>query len=257
MAEIKLRKAPLLEGILEIRWKLEQQPNGPLVDPNYKILVGRLFDRIESKYPIHEALPTASMPDEMLAHLVQHRFRIEKDEWPLIQLGPGIVTLNNSDKYDWPDFKIRGIELVKTLFDAYPNSKNNLVITNLILKYIDAIPFDFEKNDILEFITNNLGVNMRFPDKFFNSSPIQRNPAGLNTGFSFPIIIPNGNINLHFVSGKMEEKDILIWETIVQTDELNMVKMPEKFEDWFSSAHELTHKIFFKMIEGKLEESFR
>ena len=75
MPSQQLSKAPLVEAILEINWKLIEQLPGVAVDPKYKVLVGRLYDRLEPTYSFHEPLPTASMPDEMLGHVVQHRFR--------------------------------------------------------------------------------------------------------------------------------------------------------------------------------------
>ena len=41
----ELKNKPLVEAILEIRWKLQGLPPGPQVDPHYKLLLGRLFDR--------------------------------------------------------------------------------------------------------------------------------------------------------------------------------------------------------------------
>lgn len=91
----KLTHPPLVEAILEVRWQLQEQVPGVAVDPKYKLLVGRLYDRLSRDYPFHEPLPTASMPDEMLGYVVQHRFRAAEGVWPLVQVGPGLVTLND------------------------------------------------------------------------------------------------------------------------------------------------------------------
>ncbi|MBP8986104.1 MAG: TIGR04255 family protein [Syntrophobacterales bacterium] len=72
----ELKNKPLVEAILEIRWKLQGLPSGPQVDPHYKLLLGRLFDRMLKDYPEHEQLPTANVPDELVGHVVQHRFRV-------------------------------------------------------------------------------------------------------------------------------------------------------------------------------------
>ena len=92
----KLTHPPLIEAILEVRWQLQQQAPGVAVDPKYKLLVGRLYDRLSRDYPFYEPLPTASMPDEMLGYVVQHRFRTADGAWPLVQVGPGLVTLNDT-----------------------------------------------------------------------------------------------------------------------------------------------------------------
>jgi uncharacterized protein (TIGR04255 family) len=257
MPKAKLQHPPLVEAILEIRWKLAEQSPGVSIDPNYKLLVGRLYDKVLEIYPHHEPLPSSNMPDELSGYMVQHRFRSKKDDWPLIQIGPGIVTLNDTNKYVWQDFRDRGCQLIEQLFATYPNAANDLSIINLQLKYIDAIDFNFGDKDILEFITDNLGINMKFPEKFFIGAPIVKRPSGLNALFSFPLENPVGTLNLHFGTGLNNNKKTVLWETIVQSDNEEIVKMPDKFRDWFEASHTFTHNMFFKLIEGHLEEVFQ
>ena len=102
-----LKNKPLVEAIFELRWELEEQVSGAKTDPHYKILIGRMYDRVKDDYPYHEELPTATIPDEIAGYIIQHRFRKDKDMWPLIQVGPGIVTLNDTEGYVWDDFEER------------------------------------------------------------------------------------------------------------------------------------------------------
>lgn len=55
-----LTNAPLVEAIFEIHWKLSTSPNLPnlSIDPNYKILVGRFFERVQKEYKFMEPLPS-------------------------------------------------------------------------------------------------------------------------------------------------------------------------------------------------------
>ncbi|MCD6239350.1 MAG: TIGR04255 family protein [Thermotogae bacterium] len=92
-----LKNKPLVEAIFEFRWKLQEPSIGVKIDPHYKILIGRMYDRVKDEYPFHEQLPAATMPDEIAGYVVQHRFRKDKDKWPLIQIGPGIITLNDTE----------------------------------------------------------------------------------------------------------------------------------------------------------------
>jgi len=257
MSSQQLSKAPLVEAILEIRWKLIEQSPGVSIDPKYKVLVGRLYDRLEATYPVHEPLPTASMPDEMLGYVVQHRFRSAEHQWPLVQVGPGVVTLNETENYTWDDFEKRSHQLLNHLFEAYPDAPNSLTITSLQLRYIDAIFFDFDHDDIFAFMADQLQINLNFPPKIFQNSPLHSRPTGFNALFAFPITDPNGVIRLRFARGKRMERDALIWETVVQSDEANVPEMPSGFQTWLAAAHTLTHNLFFKLIEGPLEKSFR
>lgn len=257
MPSQKLSKAPLVEAILEVRWKLVEQAPGVAVDPRYKVLVGRLYDRLEKIYPFHEPLPTASMPDEMLGYVVQHRFRVTENRWPLVQVGPGVVTLNETENYAWDDFEVRSQQLIDWLFTVYPDAQHPLNIAGLQLRYIDAIPFEFDREDIFAFMADKLKIRLSLPPAMFQNAPIGSLPVGFNTLFSFPTHAPKGAIRLRFARGARNGRDALIWETVVQSDEADVPAMPAGFKGWLANAHALTHDLFFKLIEGPLEESFR
>src|SRR3972149_1757610 len=126
------------------------------------------------------------MPDEMLGYVVQHRFRLAENRWPLVQVGPGVVTLNETENYEWDDFEVRSGQLINCLFAAYPDAPHSLTITNLQLRYIDAIRFEFDRDNIFEFMADKLKINLVFPTMMFHDAPIQSLPVDLNTLFGFP-----------------------------------------------------------------------
>lgn len=94
-----LNNKPLVECILEMRWALVEQAPGLSQDPHFPLLLGRLYDRLNADYPVHEQLPAAEVPSELVGHTVQHRFRRKAEGWPLVQVGPGILTVNDTDGY--------------------------------------------------------------------------------------------------------------------------------------------------------------
>ena len=101
MSQKELKNKPLVEAILELRWKLSIQG----IDPHYSLLLGRFPERIEAKYPLHEPLPNAQFSDAMMPYILQHRFRPGLNKWPLIQIGPGVMTVNETEGYTWDKFK--------------------------------------------------------------------------------------------------------------------------------------------------------
>src|SRR5581483_2894612 len=120
MPEKHLKNKPLVEAILEVRWGLVSHAPGHESDPHYKLLLGRLYDRLQEKYPEHEQLPTAIIPDELVGHVVQHRFRTSAKGWPLVQVGPGILTINSTAEYTWEDvFRPRSVDAVGRLYEAH------------------------------------------------------------------------------------------------------------------------------------------
>lgn len=210
-----LKNKPLVEAIFELRWELQEPASGMKIDPHYKILIGRIYDRVKDEYPFHEPLPTATIPDEIAGYVVQHRFRKDKDKWPLIQIGPGIITLNDTEGYIWEDFEKRLYHLLEILFDAYPNAETDLKISWALLRYIDAVDFNYEEENIFSFLSSNLKIYIDIYKKLFEDTGVKDLPLGFDLRFSFPATKPEGAIHLRFVRGKRKNKDALIWETQV------------------------------------------
>jgi uncharacterized protein (TIGR04255 family) len=252
MARRILKNKPLVEAIFELRWKLQEPVPGMKIDPHYRIIIGRIYDKLSTEYRFHEQLPTASVPDEIAGYVVQHRFRKDKDKWPLIQIGPGIITVNDTEGYQWEDFEKRIIQAVNSLFEAYPDSKDNLKLDSVVLRYIDAINFDFEKENIFIFLKEKMKTSINFYPKLFEGTGVKEQPLGFDLRASFVSIKPRGAVNLRFVRGKIKEQDALIWETTVQSTPEDVPEVKDQIVDWVKEAHDLTDDWFFKLIEGEL-----
>lgn len=256
MARKILKNKPLVEAIFELRWNLQELTPGMKIDPHYKLLIGRLYDKLNNEYPFHEQLPSAAMPDEIAGYIVQHRFRKDKDKWPLVQIGPGIITINDTEGYIWEEFEKRIIQIVNTLFEAYPESKNNLKVNRLLLRYIDAIAFDFEKDDISFFLREQMKTKIELYQNLFENTGVGKVPLGLDLRFSFASNKPKGAIHIRFTRGKRKEIDTLIWETMVESVSADIPEVQSAIDDWIKKAHDLADDWFFKLIEGKLVRRF-
>lgn len=226
-----------------------------MVDPHYKLLPGRIYDRVKDDYPIHEPLPTSGMPDEIAGYVIQHRFRKSKNGWPLVQLGPGIITLNDTEKYDWDDFKNRIHKLIGAFYETYPQ-KDNLKISGLFLRYIDAIDLDFSHDNVFTFLQEKLKTQVILNKELFEGTGVNDTPINIDLSFSYQSTKPVGTIHQRFRRGKKAEKESLIWETIITTDKDNKPENKNEIIKWISAAHELTDDWFFKTIKGELEERF-
>ena len=226
-------------------------------DPNYRILLGRFFDRMHDSYPAHEPLPAASVPDEMAAYVVQHRFRARPDGWPVVQLGPGVLTVNETDAYEWPDFQRRCEAAVEDLVNAYP-VRADLHIDTLTLRYIDARVFDYERDDILGFLASKMKTRVSLPGDatFFDDEALVPNPSSINLQLSFPHSKPDGTATIRLATGNKKAEKALVWETLVSSAGPQVPSIPEGFPNWLTSAHGITHDWFFKLIEGELEKEF-
>jgi len=251
-----LKNKPLVEAIFELRWDLQERTSGMKVDPHYKILIGRIYDKLKDEYQFHEQLSTASIPDEIAGYVIQHRFRKDKEKWPLIQIGPGVITVNETEEYVWEDFEKRSIQAVNTLLESYPASENGLKVNYLALRYIDAIDFNFEKDDIFSFLKEHMKITVDLYSNLYNSTMVEKLPLRFDWSFSFRSSKPNGAINLRFFRGKKKESDALIWETMVQSIAGEVPEIPTEINYWLKNAHDLTDNWFFKLIEGELLRRF-
>lgn len=252
-----LKNKPLVEAIFELRWELKEVRPHLRVDPHYKVLIGRVYERLSDEYPVHQELPTAMMPDAIAAYTVQHQFRKGKGQWPLVQIGPGIITLNDTDRYIWSDFESRIHLILDALFQAYPGSANDLRISGLLLRYIDAVTLDYLKEDVFDFLKQQLKVNVVVDSGMFDDTGVGKLPLDFNIAFSFPSAKPKGAVGLRFIRGKKGEADALVWETLVHSVGQDAPTDKEQITAWVKDAHSLTHDWFFKMIEGELLERFK
>lgn len=256
MTRRTLKNKPLVEAIFELRWELQEPAPIMKVDPHYRLLVGRVYDRVKDEYPFHEQLPTATIPDEIAGYVVQHRFRKDKDEWPLIQVGPGVITLNDTDGYIWEDFEKRISHVLDTFFEAYPNTDSKITINRSLLRYIDAVSFDYEEGDIFTFLREKMKMNIEINNDLFEKTEVSRLPLGLDMRFSFPSKEPKGAVHLRFSRGKREDVHALLWETMVESLGNDSPQTKKDITTWVKKAHQLTDNWFFMMIEGELLRRF-
>ena len=251
-----LENKPLVEAYVEIRWRLPEQEKEQSFD--YKFLLGRLHGQIEGKFPYYEPLPSAHIPDEMAGYTVQHRFRTQEDGWPVIQVGPGIFTFNETSKYIWSSFKTDVLEAVEYYYSAYPQ-KEKLEPVSIYLRYIDAIQFDHTREDVRQFLRDKLKVGITLPDGL-EGGHIEYKPRSLKFEVSFPCDKPKGQAVVLFATGNSKrdgnEYPSIIWHTTVQSIGKDVPIIPRGLENWLDSAHEITHDWFVKFSEGDLLRSF-
>lgn len=250
-----LENKPLVEAIFELQWALQvTDSNG--IDPGFRILLGRFYDRIRHEYPILENLPQALIPEELMGRLVRHRFRVSKEGWPLLQVGPGVLSVNETEGYTWDGFRPRVIQALKALFDSYPTDIHQLQITQVLLRYLDAIPFDREK-PLLQFLREFLHTTVELDPCLFQKPQDATSPSGLNLSLLFKLPELPGEVATTFNLGMRNEKPSVIWDTQILARGSDIPKMQEDYESWLERAHDFAGRWFRTLSRGPLYESFR
>ncbi|MCG2767232.1 MAG: TIGR04255 family protein [Chloroflexota bacterium] len=251
-----LRNKPLVEAIFELRWELQSQQGGIRVDPHYGVLVGRLYERVREDYPFHEPLPTATIPEEIAGYVIQHRFRCADGEWPLVQVGPGVVTLNDTREYTWEDFKRRIVALVGALFEAHLDAERGLRVSRVLLRYINAVEFDYSRSDLFHFLKDELKISIEMDEALFENTEVTRVPLGLDARLSFALEDPKGTLHVRFARGEREGSPSVVWETNIQSSGEDAPQSKEVILGWADKAHGVTEDWFFETIEGDLQRRF-
>lgn len=257
MALENLTYKPLIEAIFEIRWETDQSLES-ISAPNTQLILGRLFDKLNSTYPQYEQLPSADIPEHMAAGIVKYRFSSE-NKWPLVQIGTGVLTVNDTENYLWTEFRDRVIDVVTQLYNVHPN-KEQLKITSLSLKYIDAVDIDYE-DDIYSFLQKKMQLNLSLNNLLFQDTPINRKPIQLDLSLAFNCDKPKGFINFRLLKGQKTDdteiiSDAIIWEITIQSNEDNISDIPSQLGQWLEEAHSVSHNWFFTLVEGDLLRSF-
>jgi uncharacterized protein (TIGR04255 family) len=253
-----LANKPLIEAIFELRWRLEKtgDPSGGR-DPGFKILLGRFFDNARSAYPTLVDLPATQVPEEMLPHVVRHQLRTAENAWPLLQLGPGILTANETAGYSWESFKPRLSEAIGVLFASYPKDIFDFAPTHVVLRYLNAMRFDFEKDATLTFLRNNLHTNVTLDPQLANTVQDLSQPRGLNLSLTFPMKEVVGVCGLSFSTGRSADAPALIWQLDAQARGTDVPLSEAALDDWLENAHTVIERWFLTLSRGALLNSFR
>lgn len=252
-----LHNKPLIEAILEMKWKLPLQKSGIFIDPNYKVVIGLYYNSIKKDFPFWKDLPTATAPEEILPYNVQYQFRTKEEGWPLTQIGPGILTVNDTEQYSWENnFKKNCINLLETFKNCYPKPEE-LEISELQLRYINAVEVDFKKENIYDFLSNKLNLHLQLPEGIKKEKTIDKNPNGINIVFNLSTSNPKGSNIYRISKGKKNKNDAIVFELLSISKSADISKLNFPFTDWLEAAHDQIETSFLSFTKGDLYRSFK
>lgn len=240
----KLPNAPLVEVIFEIKWQIINQND--IVDFQY--LHGDLYSVIKSKYPARENLIPPEIPVEALKGKPFYRYRSGENNYPLVQLGPGVLSINNTDEdYYWDTFEKEIDYLLDSFVSVYPKS-NELKFTPS-LTYIDFFEIDFEKTSSLKFINENFNLNIT--QSFLSKENISKE---LNLMFSFEINDKTLVLEFKHAMLNQNKKGIVLQTKIVGQ---NIKYSRTNLSEWINESHNTTRKVFMDIVREELYETFK
>lgn len=257
----RLQKAPLIEAIFEFRWQ-------PAVADRNGDFPSRVHSYDLSAFPfvlsrnlqdkgyttVEHIVPEFAPPTP---HEVRTRYRRTVDPWPCVQVGDGIVTVNQiNDGYQWETFRRDLLSALSIVFGSrdveFPFSDPLLA-----LRYIDGIPTD----SFREFLADDTNIEVQIGKSVTDTvaEPIMMGcesvsfagklaePEGASVELS---VRPHPNINgqpgvhlTYLVYGKPGVNDGMF--------------LIDSVEEWIEPAHLALRSLFRNTFTAEAYERFR
>lgn len=241
----KLPKAPLLEVVYELRWKVAKQSDLA----KYQYLPGDLYALLKNTYPHREPLVQIEVPIDVLVNTPVHRFRVEKNRYPLFQVGPGVLTFNTIDsEYFSEDYYQRCNVLTKRFFEVYPHDIEDRFYPNLI--YFDFFKLDSQKDDVIKFINENF--NLTIAQSFYSTTVSVNN---FNFNFTYPTELGTLSVILSPGVNNLKQETGLLLQTQLSGPEYG--SNYSLISQWLDKAHGFCSQLFKNIIKPELYETFK
>jgi|JI9StandDraft_1071089.scaffolds.fasta_scaffold05059_3 uncharacterized protein (TIGR04255 family) len=247
MKKKKLKNAPLKEAIFEILWELPLDSTGFPTDLDFELAQGLFADKIKEDFPVHKkTIPEGFTPLRMYPKLI-HQFWKKEITWPVVQLGHGIMTVNDTDvNYIWDDNFLPNIE--KALGILIESYKNYPRFNRIGLKYIDSIDLPDNETNLTNYLSKN------FQTDLVNRFPVPGKLHGLNINQVFEL--PDKTmmqINIQTAINHATNKPAIVWITSVEKKGLFK---KEDIINWVKSAHDQVSETFVNMLDKEFYENF-
>ncbi len=248
---------PLVEVIFELRWEIEaDQQNQKMRDPSYPMMYGSLYERLKKDFPIIEDLPSTQAHPEMTPFVPRHRIRKEKGGYPLVQIGPGILTLNDAKGYSWENFRSAALRLIESIVDLFPQGSLPLNFIKSELRFVNAIRFDLARENPLSFLSEKLHMKLEMDSELHEKVSIHERPNSVGLNLAYALDKPLGNIVLSANLGQFESKPAFIQQTLIQSFGELAPSDAEGFAPWLEEAHAAAENVFQVFCKGELMQRF-
>ena len=243
----KLPNAPLQEVIFELRWKLDFDTESQThVDKEFQFAFANFSGLSAERLKHRVILKPSFIPESLFANRPVYQFWSEKNKYPVFQLGPGVFTINETEKnYEWKVFQGLIIEGVEWLKKSYSDKLDFSVAE---LRYIDAIEVDDDnQKDLLKFISDNfqIEINNKFIDARLSDIRLHQK-FKIDKENNLSLNIANGIKNIN------QSKAIILETSFNKTSNISL----ENLITWIDQAHDTCSSLFKKMISTNLYDQF-
>lgn len=241
----KFSHSPLQEVIFEMLLHQEIDADGNATAESFD-LAQKIFDkRIAKEFQHRIALSSPSEGNTFPR--IKYQYWMAQDQWPVVQTGPGILTVNDTaGSYQWDAFYALILQTLKRFGESYPKA---LDIKRLTLRYIDAVVLeDIDAEEKVKFVNANFKVNVR-NDFLIKDATL----LSLNVDQTYQLK-DKSLLNFFLSDGKRkDDKPAIIWQIqVIQTN----VKTLQEVAGWLKSAHAIASGLFKNSLTSEFYEQF-
>lgn len=251
------KNAPLVEMIVEVRWRLtpvSTVPNGG-VDPFHDVLKKELVNEANNVgYRAIQEIVPPEVPREFLAGQPTTQFRKGHNAWPLFQLGPGIFTINITDGYSGWEGGFREDVLIgiQSLYKAHPAPKL-LQIETVRLIAIDAFSTEHGFKNYLDYSKDFLGLGSILPNDFVDQYAQEDDAFEIRSETVFSLKeIDKSSARISIGSGQKNGNKALVLQTAIETNK--SFDGSDSVVDWLDEAHLIHRNMFRSLLTTRLRE---
>ncbi len=263
----RLPNAPLTEVVFEMRWGVAQPSDIPpplSPDPGYPSIVDT-FTSFARKSGFKRHVNIQELVYGGLAHGISRRFYRGEENFPLLQIGPGIFAANDSSQYEWKSFRALAEKGATDIIKNYPKFKEfALEITQLELRYIDAFEEDLiGSSNFLEFIGKATTTKIEL-SPFLENRSIFSHEKRMRVQFNTDV---KGMANTVFAvdigTGKKGDIPVIRLESKVITQAGRVIPVGQsaifstKLRTWLEKAHGITSPFFKDFVKQDVFEKFK
>lgn len=236
------------EAIFEFRWGSQQATPDTLPSLDYKLFLGNLLNNVKVEYPITKTLNNAKVPEELANGLVQYQFRKNESEFPLLQAGPGVFTVNENNFSSLRKFRDVSLKGFDVLYKSYPNH-SALKDFKLVLNFIYGKKFDFENHNVNDYINSQTKLNITITPKLLKETGVEEKIKNIEAKLTLNSENPHGELMIILGKGKKEKKDALVWNISVVSEFKNVTNHKALIQPWLAQAEKNLSKIAEELVK--------
>jgi uncharacterized protein (TIGR04255 family) len=230
----KLPNAPLQEVVFELLWELGSDEQGFPHDEDFDFAQGVFADLTKDKFPLRKKTPFNNVPFRAYPVPV-HQFWKAENVWPVLQIGHGLLVVNDVEaNYTWKNYKKLIHEVIKLLMKAY---QKELTFKTIKLKYIDA--YETGDENRIDFINKHFNLNL--VNNFIDND----SPENINLSQTFKLENADFLETILSTGYSPANKPAIIWQsTVYREDKLTK----DQLFAWLDNAHETASRHFKKFV---------